>query len=150
MMSRDESGHEAYMKRAIELAKIALSKGESPVASLIVRHGEILAEGIEAVKTRIDIAAHAELIAIRRACRTLGTLDLSGCVIYTTAEPCFMCSFAIRQTCISQVVIGRPSPHIGGLSSLHPILSDSRISGWSKPPRVVRGVLKLECETLHL
>ncbi len=148
-MPRIESGHEAYMKRAIELAKIALSKGETPVGSLTVRNGEIIAEGIEAVKTGLDISAHAEMIAIRRACRRLGTLDLSGCVIYTTAEPCFMCSYAIRQTRISQVVIGRPSPHIGGLSSLHPILSDSRISCWSKPPRVVRGMLKRECEALH-
>ncbi len=148
-MPRTESGHEAYMKRAIELAKIALSKGETPVGSLTVRNGEILAEGIEAVKTGLDISAHAEMIAIRRACRRLGTLDLSGCVIYTTAEPCFMCSYAIRQTRISQVVIGRPSPHIGGRSSFHPILSDSRISCWSKPPSVVRGVLKLECETLY-
>lgn len=149
-MSRNESGHEAYMKRAIELAKIALSKGDTPVGSLTVRNGEILAEGIEAVKMRIDISAHAEMIAIRRTCRALGTLDLSGCAIYTTAEPCFMCSYAIRQTRISQVVIGRSSPHIGGLSSLHPILSDSRISCWGEPPRVVRGVLQTECETLHL
>jgi tRNA(adenine34) deaminase len=137
------------MKRAIELAKIALSKGESPVGSVTVRNGEILAEGIEAVKMGIDISAHAEMIAIRRACRALGTLDLSGCVIYTTTEPCFMCSYAIRQTRISQVVIGRPSLHVGGLSSLHPILSDSRISCWSKPPHVVRGVLERECEALH-
>ncbi|MGB7515811.1 MAG: nucleoside deaminase [Candidatus Acidiferrum sp.] len=148
-MSRGTSGHEAFMKRAIELAKIALSKGETPVGSLTIRNGDILAEGIEAVKTRIDVSAHAEMIAIRGACRALGTLDLSGCVIYTTAEPCFMCSFAIRQTRVSQVVIGRLSAHIGGLSSLHPILSDSRISCWSKPPRVVRGVLKRECEALH-
>ncbi|MGH9689620.1 MAG: nucleoside deaminase [Candidatus Acidiferrales bacterium] len=109
-MPRDKRGHEAYMKRAIELAKIARSKGETPVGSLAVRDGEIVAEGIEAVKTRIDISAHAEMIAIRRACRALGTLDLSGCVIHTTPEPCFMCSYAIRQTRISEIVIGRPEP----------------------------------------
>ncbi|HVB55917.1 MAG TPA: nucleoside deaminase [Candidatus Acidoferrales bacterium] len=149
-MPVDKRGHEAYMKRAIELAKIARSKGETAVGSLAVRNGEIVAEGIEGVKTRIDISAHAEMIAIRRACRALGTLDLSGCAIYTTAEPCFMCSYAIRQTRISEIVIGCPSPHIGGLSSRHPILSDSRIPRWGKPPRVVRGVLRLECEALHM
>lgn len=149
-MLPNESAHETFMRRAIELAKIALSKGDTPVGSLTVCDGQILAEGIEAVKTRIDISAHAEMIAIRQACRALGTLDLSGCAIYTTAEPCLMCSYAIRQTRISQVIIGRPSPQIGGLSSPHPILSDSRISCWGEPPRIVEGVLWTECEILHL
>ena len=148
-MTRDESGHEAYMKRAIELAKIALSKGEASVGSLTVRDGAILAEGIEAVKTEMDISAHAEMIAIRRSCRIFFFNDTATTEIYTTAEPCFMCSYAIRQTRISQVVIGRPSAHIGGLSSFHPILSDSRISCWSKPPIVVQGVLTRECEALR-
>lgn len=76
-MPSSESAHETFMRRAIELAKIALSKGDTPVGSLTVRDGRILAEGIEAVKTRIDISAHVEMIAIRQACRALGTLDLS-------------------------------------------------------------------------
>lgn len=119
MTLRDEyDEHKACMKRAIELAKIALSEGENPVGSLIVRNDETLGEGIEAVKRERDISAHAETIAIRQTCRALGTLDIIGCVIYPTAEHCFMRSYAIRQTRISQVVIGRPSPHIGGLSSL--------------------------------
>ncbi|MGH9738824.1 MAG: nucleoside deaminase [Candidatus Acidiferrales bacterium] len=149
-MIRSESEQQGYMKRAIELARIALSEGETPVGSLIVRNGAILGEGVEAVKTGRDISAHAEIIAIRRTCQTLETLNLSGCAIFTTDEPCFMCSYAIRQTRISQVVIGRPSPDIGGLSSLHPILSDPRISCWNNPPYIVGGVLQLECEALHV
>src|ERR1019366_7313903 len=73
-------------------------------------------------------------IAIRNACSALRTFDLSGCILCTTAEPCFMCSYAVRQTRISRVVIGRPTPRVGGISSLHPILTDPQIPGWGKPP----------------
>jgi tRNA(adenine34) deaminase len=145
----DEGKHEAYMRRAIELAKIAVSKGETAVGSLIVQDGKILSEGIEAVRTAMDVSAHAEMIAIRQACRDLRTFDLSDCALYTTAEPCFMCSYAVRRTRIGTVVIGRSTSHIGGHSSRYPILTDSRIVGWSKPPRIVSGVLKVECEALH-
>ena len=148
-MPRNEPSHLIYMKRAIELARIALAQGESPVGSLLVRNQEIVGEGVEGVKTGKDIAAHAEMIAIRWACRALQSLDLCGCALYTTAEPCFMCSYAIRQTRISEVVLGRPSREVGGISSLHPILSDSRISCWAQPPHIVWGVLAQECEELY-
>jgi hypothetical protein len=78
----------------------------------------------------MDISGHAELIAIRNACSALQTLDLSGCTLYTTAEPCFMCSYAIRQTHISKVIIGRPASKAGGISSHPLILRDAQIAGW--------------------
>jgi tRNA(adenine34) deaminase len=125
---------EAYMNRAIALAKIALTNGDTPVGSLVVRERKIVAEGIEAVKTTMDVSAHAELIAIRNACLALRTLDLSGCILYTTAEPCFMCSYAVRQTRIGRVVIGRATPRVGNISSNHPVLTDPQIPGWGRPP----------------
>lgn len=64
---------EDYMRQCIELAKLARQNGDAPVGSLIVRDGNILAEGIEAVKTKSDITAHAEIEAIRRACQTLSS-----------------------------------------------------------------------------
>ena len=140
---------EAYMNRAIALAKIALTNGDTPVGSLVVRERKIIAEGIESVKTTMDVSAHAELIAIRNACLALRTLDLSGCVLYTTAEPCFMCSYAVRQTRIGRVVIGRATPRVGGISSNHPVLIDPQIPGWGPPPKVVSGVLESECAALH-
>lgn len=140
---------EAFMNKAIALAKIALTKGDTPVGSLVVRERKIIAEGLEAVKTTMDVSAHAELIAIRNACFALRTLDLSGCVLYTTAEPCFMCSYAVRQTRIGRVVIGRTTPMVGGISSNHPVLTDPQIPCWGRPPKIVSGVLESECTALH-
>ena len=141
--------HEAYMRRAIALARIALANGDTPVGSLVVHKRKIIAEGIESVKTQMDVSGHAELIAIRNACSALQTFDLSGCTLCTTAEPCFMCSYAVRQTRVSEVIIGRPTPRVGGISSLHPILTDAKIPGWGQPPDIVSGVLEAECFALH-
>lgn len=140
---------EAYMKRAIALAKIALTNGDTPVGSLVVHRRKIIAEGVEAVKKEMDVSAHAELIAIRDACLALRTFDLSGCVLYTTAEPCFMCSYAVRQTRIGRLVIGRGTPKVGGISSNHPVLTDPHILGWGEPPEIISGVLESECVALH-
>lgn len=68
--------------------------------------------------------------------------------MYTTVEPCYMCSFAIRQLGIARVVIGRPYPAAGGASSRHPILCDSDFTCWGPPPVVVVGVLLDECNAL--
>jgi tRNA(adenine34) deaminase len=141
--------HEAYMRRAITLARIALANGDTPVGSLVVHKRKIIAEGIESVKTQMDVSGHAELVAIRNACSALQTFDLSGCTLCTTAEPCFMCSYAVRQTRVSEVIIGRPTPRVGGISSLHPILTDAKIPGWGQPPDIVSGVLEAECFALH-
>ena len=137
------------MRRAIALAEIALRNGDTPVGSLVVRETMIIAEGVEAVKKEMDVSAHAELIAIRNACLALQTLDLSGCVLYTTAEPCWMCSYAVRQTCVGKVVIGRATPRVGGISSNYPVLIDPKIPGRGKPPDIVSEVLERECLALH-
>jgi len=140
---------EAYMRRAIALARIALTNGDTPVGSLVVCERKIIAEGVEAVKKTMDVSAHAELIAIRNACLALRTLDLSVCVLYTTAEPCFMCSYAVRQTRIGRVVFGQATLRVGGISSNHPVLIDPQIPGWGQPPEIVSGVLESECRALH-
>ena len=139
-----------YMQRCIGLAQVARQSGDTPVGSLIVRNDQILGEGVEAVRARLDVTAHAEIEAIRQACRSVHSLDLTGSVLYTTAEPCWMCSYAIRQTRISQVVIGTTVRSVGGISSRHPILIDSDIECWPSPPSVTCGVLGFECERLKM
>ncbi|HXW00196.1 MAG TPA: nucleoside deaminase [Anaerolineae bacterium] len=141
--------HEAFMRRCLELARIALYEGDAPVGSLVVRHGQIIAEGVEGVKAQQDVTWHAEIDAVRKACRALGTLDLKDCTLYTNVEPCVMCSYAIRQTGISQVVIGMETASLGGVSSAYAILSDSTIPGWGSPPVVVTDILKEECLQLR-
>jgi tRNA(adenine34) deaminase len=140
--------HEYYMRRCIELARQARSSQDTLVGAMVVRNTEIIAEGVERVKATGDLTAHAEIEAVRRACTVLQVLRLDGCTLYTTAEPCFMCSYAIRQARISQVVIGRPTPDVGGISSRHPILTDPAIATWPSPPSIFTGVLQQECEAL--
>lgn len=141
---------EEFMRQAIRLARVALERGDTPVGSVVVCEGRIVAEGTEGVRSERDFTAHAELKAVQEACRNLGTHDLEGCELYTTAEPCFMCSFVIRSARISRVVMGKTVPHIGGVSSNHPILIDAGIPNWPPPPVVVRGVLEKECNELFI
>ncbi len=89
---------EKLMRQCLDLARVASEKGDSLVGSLIVQDGRIVAQGIEAVKSRNGPNAHAEIEALRSACESLRTLDLSGSVLYTNVEPCWMCTYAIRQT----------------------------------------------------
>lgn len=138
------------MQQAIRLARIALERGDTAVGSVVVCNGRIVAEGIESVRRENDPTAHAELKAVREACRVLGSRDLSGCTLYTTVEPCWMCSFGIRSTRVARVVTGRAVPQIGGISSKYPVLTDPGIPNWPPPPQVTIGVLEQECEALFI
>ena len=134
------TSHEYYMQKCIDLAIIAKQLGESPVGCLIVKDGEIIAEGSEAVKTNNDITFHAEIVAIRRAASSLRSQDLSNCILYTTHEPCIMCSYLIRHTKIDMVVAGVATGEIGGFSSAYPILMDSKIQRWKEHPAIIVGI----------
>jgi len=124
------------MRRCAELAEQAQRNGDTPVGSVVVSEQEIIGEGMEAVKARLDVTAHAELNAIRAACKARQSLHLRGCVLYTTAEPCWMCSYAIRRTGIREVVIGSAVAWVGGVTSRHPLLTDDAIGCWPTPPKV--------------
>jgi guanine deaminase len=95
---------EQFMARAIEIGRAGLqSKDGRPFAAVIVRQGEIVGEGRSQQKSLHDPTAHGEIVAIRDACRRLGTTDLSGCEIYTTCEPCVLCVSAIWWAKISKM-----------------------------------------------
>jgi guanine deaminase len=85
-----------FMRRAIELSLENVRSGKGgPFAAVVVKDGGILSEGTNLVTATFDPTAHAEVVAIREACRKLGQFQLSGCEIYTTCEPCPMCLGAI-------------------------------------------------------
>ncbi len=85
-----------HLQRAIELAGIGMAQGHGgPFGALVVRGDEVLAEGFNQVTGSHDPTAHAEVGAIRAACKALGTFSLSGCEIYSSCEPCPMCLSAI-------------------------------------------------------
>jgi tRNA(adenine34) deaminase len=93
-----------FMERCKALAAIAADRGESPVGSVVVLGDDIIAEGIEAGKSRQDVTFHAEVEAVREAVRKHGK-DLSAATLYTTHEPCILCSYVIRPHRIGRVVI---------------------------------------------
>jgi tRNA(adenine34) deaminase len=130
------------MERCIELARAAAGRGNQPYGSVILMDGRIVAEGENSVVTDVDSTAHAEIVAIRRACRELGRTDLSGGTIYASGEPCWTCSSAIRGARLSRVVFAAPSLWAtGGCTSNFPILRVDGIAGTAPPPEVVVGVL---------
>ncbi len=137
------------MERCIELARVAARRGDHPFGSLIVRDGEVLADGSNAVETEVDPTAHAETLAIRRACRALGRIDLSGGTIYASGEPCWMCSTVIRDVGISRVVFAASSRWAtGGSSSSFAILREGGSDRFGPPPEVVGGLLADRVEAL--
>ncbi len=87
--------NEELMRRAIELSENSVRNGGGPFGAVIAKNGEIVAEGSNKVTIDNDPTAHAEVCTIRKACQKLNTFDLSGCVIYTSCEPCPMCLGAI-------------------------------------------------------
>lgn len=107
-----------YMKLAIEEAKKALEKDEVPIGCVIVYHDEVIASSYNR-KTIDNIAtSHAEILAINEACKKLGTWYLDECVLYTTIEPCLMCTGAIMQSRIKRVVYGSKNEAFGYLSKV--------------------------------
>jgi tRNA(Arg) A34 adenosine deaminase TadA len=94
------------MRRAIELSKQSVRNGGGPFGAVIARNGEIVAEGSNCVTIDCDPTAHAEVSTIRKACKALGTFDLSGCEIYTSCEPCPMCFGAIYWAHLDKVYMG--------------------------------------------
>jgi guanine deaminase len=98
--------NEKFMKAAISMAREGIKQGQTPFGACIVRDGKIVACEHNRVWETTDITAHAEIVAIREACRKLCKIDLSGCEIYTTTEPCPMCFSAIHWARIGKVIFG--------------------------------------------
>ncbi len=94
------------MKRAIQLSEENVLNGGGPFAALIVKNGEIVAEGTNRVTADFDPTAHAEVNAIRAACKKLGTFNLEGYSVFTSCEPCPMCLGAIYWAHLSKIYYG--------------------------------------------
>ena len=133
------------MRRCLALASTAADNGDTAVGALVVRGDSVIGEGTESTRRLIDPSAHAEVMALRAACQHEGTLVLTGCELYTTVEPCVLCSFAIRRTGITGVVFGIAAGQAGGVTSKHSVLTDDELIGFHPPPAIVSGVLAPQC-----
>lgn len=141
--------HEDFMRLAIEEARTGIATGQSPFGAVIVRAGEVVALGRNQVWIRTDPTAHAEVVCIQNAARALKTIDLSGCEMYTTTEPCPMCAAAIHWSKLDAVYCGATiaDAQVAGFTELTLSIEDVYRIGNSKV-RAVRGVLAKECAGL--
>lgn len=107
-----------FMRRALELAALAAERGDVPVGAVIVKGGEIISEGYNLREQNNLATAHAEMIAIDRACERLGGWHLCGCTLYVTLEPCPMCAGALINSRVERVVFGLRDAKAGCLGSV--------------------------------
>ncbi|MGW9684998.1 nucleoside deaminase [Flagellimonas sp. 2504JD1-5] len=126
-----------FMARCEALASQAATKGNSPVGSLLVMDDKIVAEAEESATTKQDVTCHAEMEVIRKARKILGK-NMSNAILYTTKEPCVMCSYAIRFHKIRTVVFKEKSVELGGANSTYNLLiSDNVPKSWGPPVKCV-------------
>lgn len=138
--------HLQYMKKCIELGKEAMLNGNPPVGSILIKNNTIIGIGKEAGKSENDITKHAEIEAIRDALSNHQSLEDS--ILYTTHEPCIMCSYVIRHHKIKTIVYGVKSKYVGGFTSKFNILKTKSVPKWKHIPEIIEGVLENECLTL--
>ena len=136
---------EKYMKEAIKQAKKAYSIDETPIGCVIVCEDKIIARGYNRRNTDKSTLAHAEITAIKKACKKLGDWRLEGCTLYVTLEPCPMCAGAIIQSRIDRVVVGSMNPKAGCAGSVLNIL---QTEGFNHQTELTTGILKEECSQL--
>jgi tRNA(adenine34) deaminase len=140
-----DKNHEYWMRRAIAEAGKAHGKDEVPIGCVIVRDGRIIARGHNLRETTQDPAAHAELIAIRKAARKLDSWRLLDTTLYVTLEPCIMCMGAIILARIPTVVFGCFDPKGGAAGTLYDLSDDPRLN---HRVELVPRILEEECSGL--
>jgi len=137
--------HERYMAQALNEARKARKKGEAPVGAVIVRDGKIIARGHNERETKQDSTLHAEMTAIRKACKKLGSWRLTDCDIYVTLEPCPMCAGAIIQSRIRNLYIGTSDLKAGAAGSVIDVFRDGT---FNHRVDVIWGILEEQCSAI--
>ena len=137
--------HEKYMKEALKQAKKAYLLGEVPIGCVNVYEGKIIGRGYNRRNTDKNTLSHAEITAIRKASKKMGDWRLEGCTLYVTLEPCQMCSGAIVQARITEVVMGCMNPKAGCGGSILNILE---MPQFNHQVKVTRGILGEECSRM--
>ncbi len=138
-----------FMHLAIGKAREGIKKGGGPFGACIVRNGEIISCEHNSVVPNCDSTAHAEINAIRAADRRLKTVDLSGCTIYSTTEPCPMCFSAIHWAKIGKIVYGTSTKDAKKAGFNELVIGDDVLKKLGKSKiKIEKGVMKAECALL--
>ena len=141
MLTADEK----FMKQAIRQAKKAYKIGEVPIGCVIVHDGKVIGRGYNRRTIDKNTLAHAEIQAIRKACKKMDDWRLEECTMYVTLEPCQMCSGAIVQSRMTKVVIGCMNPKAGCAGS---ILNLLQMEEFNHQVELEIGVLEEECSQM--
>ena len=136
---------EEYMGLALAEARKAYELGEVPIGAVVVKDGEVIATAYNLRETGHDATAHAEVLAIRRACEKIGHWRLTGATLYVTIEPCPMCAGALVMSRIDRLVYGAADYKAGAVESLFNITNHS---GLNHRIEVRAGVREEECRIL--
>ena len=136
---------ESFMRRALELAREAEAAGEVPVGAVIVRDGEVVAEGFNRPISTHDPTAHAEMVALRAAAARVDNYRLLGTTLYVTLEPCAMCAGAMVHARVQRLVYAATDPRAGAAGSVFNVVQSPALNHRLE---VMPGVLAEECATL--
>ena len=136
---------ELYLREAIGEAQSAEAAGEVPVGAIIVHEDKIIGRGQNRVLRDSDPTAHAEIVALREAGRTLANYRLEDCTLYATLEPCAMCAGAILHARVSRLVYAAPDPKAGACGSVLSVLNHPQLN---HKLEVTSGLLAEECGAL--
>jgi tRNA(adenine34) deaminase len=140
-----ESPDHHWMRRALQLATLAAREGEVPVGAVVVKEGQLIAEGWNGPIGHHDPTAHAEIQALRAAGRALQNYRLNGTTLYVTLEPCPMCAGAIVHARVQRVVFAARDPRTGAAGSIYNILQSNELNHRCE---VEEGLLAEESSTL--
>ncbi|PPQ27091.1 nucleoside deaminase [Rhodopila globiformis] len=142
-----------WMRRAIDLARSGEARpGTNPIGCVIVRNGEVIGEGCNEVDLRHDATAHAEIVAMRRAGRKLACHELRGAVLYTTLQPCGMCTMASIWAKIGRIVhgVGRDDVHPMYFEDRHLDTVDFIRDAFRNDLALEGGLMVRECAALYV
>lgn len=134
-----------FMDAALDEARRAIEHGDVPIGAVVVHHGIVIGKGHNARELDQDPTAHAELIALREAAKTLGRWRLTDCALYVTLEPCAMCAGAAVLARVDLVVFAAPDPKAGAVRSVAELLDEPALN---HHPKWRLGVRRREAETL--
>lgn len=140
-----ESIHEKFMNKAYDEAVKAYKKNETPVGAIIVKDGIIIARGHNQRESKQDPTTHAEIIAIRKASKKLGSWRLNDCDMYVTLEPCTMCAGALIQARIRRLFVGAADSKAGAGGS---VLNVFGIEKFNHKVEVINGLLEDKCSDI--
>jgi tRNA(adenine34) deaminase len=139
------AGDEKFMQMAVDLAHAAGESGDVPVGAVVTFQDEVVGAGRNGREAAADPTAHAELVALREAAKSLGSWRLTGATLYVTLEPCPMCAGGLVAARVNRLVFAAPDPKSGACGSLYNLCADPRLN---HEVTIERGVLEESARAL--